>query len=291
MEVRKRKIFAISILLIVVFLLWKAFLNYDNKYLSVSPDLGEISGIEFDKDGNLWAINDSGNSTEIHQIDSLGEIHRSVKITNAKNIDWEDLTQDDFGHFFIGDFGNNKNNRNDLTVYKIENPIDLKARETEAEIIKFKFFDQDLNNTTDSVKNYDLEAFLFYKGRLYLFTKNRTKPFDGYTNLYRMEDYASNQKAQKVGRFKTCQAGKYQCWITGAAISPNRKVMALLGSNKIWIFKNWKGDDFFTGAVSEIDLGMITQKEAITFMNDSTLVIADENFRGIGGNLYKYDID
>lgn len=291
MELRKRKIFAISILLIVVFLLWKAFLNYDNKYLSVSPDLGEISGIEFDKAGNLWAINDSGNSPEIHQIDSLGEIHRSVKITNAKNIDWEDLTQDDFGHFFIGDFGNNKNKRNDLTVYKIENPIDLKSPETEAEIIKFKFFDQDLENTKDSVKNFDLEAFLFYKGRLYLFTKNRTKPFDGYTNLYRMEDYASNQKAQKVGRFKTCQAGKYQCWITGAAISPNRKVVALLGSNRIWIFKNWKGDDFFSGEVSDIDLGLITQKEAITFMNDSTLVIADENFRGIGGNLYAYDID
>jgi len=291
MEVRKRKIFAISILLIVVFLLWKAFLNYDNKYLSISPDLGEISGIEFDKDGNLWAINDSGNSTEIHQIDSLGGIHRSVNISNAKNIDWEDLTQDDFGHFFIGDFGNNKNNRNDLTVYKIENPIDLKSSETEAEIIRFKFFDQDLENTKDSIKNFDLEAFLFYKGRLYLFTKNRTKPFDGYTNLYRMEDYASNQKAQKVSRFKTCKAGKYQCWITGAAISPDRKTIALLGSNKIWIFKNWKGDDFFSGEVTDIDLGLITQKEAITFMNDSLIVIADENFRGIGGNLYTYPID
>lgn len=276
---------------IVSIFLWKAFLNYDNKFLSVSPDLGEISGIEFDKAGNLWAINDSGNSTEIHQIDSLGEIHRSVNISNAKNIDWEDLTQDDFGHFFIGDFGNNKNNRNDLTVYKIENPIDLKSGETEAEIIKFKFFDQDLNNTNDSVKNFDLEAFLFYKGRLYLFTKNRTKPFDGYTNLYRMEDYASNQKAQKIGKFKTCRAGKFQCWITGAAISPNRKTVALLGSNKIWIFKNWKGDDFFSGQVTEIDLGLITQKEAITFKNDSTLVIADEYFRGIGGNLYSYDID
>ncbi len=291
MDIRKRTLFIISASLIAIFIAWKAYLNYSNKFVSVSPSLSEISGIEFDKDGNLWAINDSGNSTEIHQIDSLGKVNRSIKITNAKNIDWEDLTQDDFGHFFIGDFGNNNNERRDLTVYKIENPIDIKTAETEAEIIRFKFFDQDLKNTSDSIKNFDLEAFVFYKGRLYLFTKNRTKPFDGFTNLYRMEDYASNQKAKKVSRFKTCQAGKYQCWITSAALSPDRKKLALLGSNKIWIFKNWNEDDFFSGELKEIDLGLITQKEAITFLNDSLLVIADENYKGIGGNIYTYTID
>ena len=106
-----------------------------------------------------------------------------------------------------------------------------------------------------------------------------------------MGDYASNHKAQKVSRFKTCQAGKFQCWITGAALSPNRKKLALLGSNKIWIFRNWKNDDFFSGDLNEIDLGLITQKEAITFLNDSLVVIADEKFNGIGGNLYTYPID
>ena len=288
---KKRRIFILSFAAISILVLWKAYLNYQYKWISVEDKLSEISGIEFDKAGNLWAINDSGNSTEIHQIDSTGHIIRSINIYNAKNIDWEDLTQDDFGHFFIGDFGNNDNERQDLTVYKIENPIDLREHETEAEIIRFKFRDQDLGNTNDSIKNFDLEAFIFYKGRLYLFTKNRTKPFDGYTNLYRMEDYASNQKAEKVSRFKTCKAGKYQCWITGAALSPNRKKLALLGSNKIWIFKNWKNDDFFSGELTEIDLGLITQKEAITFFNDSVVVIADEKFKGIGGNLYTYPID
>lgn len=291
MEIKKRKLFFISALVITVFILWKAYLNYHNKWISVADNLDEISGIEFDKFGNLWAINDSGNSTEIHQIDSTGNIKRSINISNAKNIDWEDLTQDDFGHFFIGDFGNNKNERRDLTVYKIENPIDIKTNETQAEIIRFKFGDQDTKNTNDSIRNFDLEAFVFYKRRLYLFTKNRTKPFDGYTNLYRMGDYASNHKAQKVSRFKTCQAGKFQCWITGAALSPNRKKLALLGSNKIWIFRNWKNDDFFSGDLNEIDLGLITQKEAITFLNDSLVVIADEKFNGIGGNLYTYPID
>lgn len=290
-KIKKRHRFLIASFLILSIIIWKVYLNYSHKLLSVDEKLGEISGIEFDKHGNLWAINDSGNSTEIHQLDSLGKLVRSVNIINAKNVDWEDLTQDDFGHFFIGDFGNNKNDRRDLTIYKIENPIDLKTAQTEAEIIRFKFRDQNLGNPKDSLKNFDLEAFVFYKGRLYLFTKNRTKPFDGLTNLYRMEDYASNQKAQKVSSFKTCKAGKFQCWITGAALSPNRKKLALLGSNKIWLFENWKQDDFFSGELKEIDLGLITQKEAITFYNDSTLVIADENFKGLfGGNIYTYDL-
>lgn len=290
MKFKPRIFFFISSLVIVGIVIWKVVLNYQNKLLSLSDELKEISGIEFDKNGNLWAINDGGNSTEIHKIDSLGNISRSINIYNAKNIDWEDMTQDDFGHFFIGDFGNNKNLRRDLTIYKIENPIDLRIHEAEAEIIKFKFLDQDFKNGNNKVKSFDLEAFVFYQGRLYLFTKNRTKPFDGYTTVYRMEDYASNQKAEAISRFKTCKAGKFQCWITSAALSPDRTKLALLGSNKIWVFRNWIDDDFFSGDLQEIDLGLITQKEAITFKNDSVLILADEKYMGIGGNLYSYSL-
>ncbi len=74
MEIRKRTLFIISFSVIAIFLTWKIYLNYTNKLLSITPSLSEISGIEYDKNGNLWAINDSGNSTEIHQIDSLGNI-------------------------------------------------------------------------------------------------------------------------------------------------------------------------------------------------------------------------
>ncbi len=287
----KRKIFLVLFIIVLLFSIWEIFKNYRNKLLSVSDHLDEISGVEYDKTGNLWAINDGGNSPEIHQIDSLGNIHRSIRITNAKNTDWEDLTQDDFGHFFIGDFGNNLNIRSDLTIYKIENPIDIKGDSTKAEIIRFKFNDQEIDDKKESKKNFDLEAFIYYKRHLYLFTKNRNKPFDGYTNLYKMGDFASNQNAKMIDRFKTCTSDKYRCWVTSAALSPNKEKLALLGSDKMWIFSNWTGDDFFSGDVEEIDLGMVTQKEAVTFYNDSTIVLADEKFKGIGGNLYTLKIN
>lgn len=286
----KRKIFLGVFIIASLYGGLNIYNNYKNKVLSVSSDLKEISGIEYDKEGNLWALNDGGNSPEIHQIDSLGNIQRSIKITNAKNIDWEDMTQDDLGHFFIGDFGNNSNKRNNLTIYKIKNPTDIKGNNTKAEIIRFKFNDQNISDKKKSNKNFDVEAFVFYKKKLYLFTKNRTEPFDGYSNLYVMGDYASNQNAKMIDRFKSCTSDKYQCWITSAALSPDKKKLALLGSNKMWIFKNWEGNDFFSGSVKEIDLGMVTQKEAITFYNDSIVILADEKFKGIGGNLYYYHL-
>jgi len=79
-----KKTFLAIIIIVGLYIGWKIYENYNYKILSVSPALKEISGIEFDKAGNLWAINDGGNSAEIHQIDSLGNIHRSIRITNAK---------------------------------------------------------------------------------------------------------------------------------------------------------------------------------------------------------------
>lgn len=92
---------------------------YQSKFVTIDKKLFEISGIEFDKSGNLWAINDGGDAPTLYHVERTGKIKRKVTVTNAKNIDWEDMTQDDFGHFFLGDFGNNSNTRKWLTIYKM----------------------------------------------------------------------------------------------------------------------------------------------------------------------------
>ena len=81
------------------------------KKLTVDAKLKEISGIEFDKFNRLWAINDGGDDPKLYRLDEQGQIAKEILVTNAKNIDWEDMTQNKFGHFFLGDFGNNKNDR------------------------------------------------------------------------------------------------------------------------------------------------------------------------------------
>lgn len=292
------KVFIVAFLLLIAsifmgvqaYRLWQ--LN-NTHFIDFDPKLTEVSGIEFDKAQWLWAINDGGNSPKLHQLSADGEIKRSITITNAKNKDWEDLTQDDFGHFFIGDFGNNNDIREWLTIYKIENPIDIKGSTTEAEIIKFTYPDiiASQHSETDKKSFYDVEAFVYFKNGLYLFTKNRQIPFDGKTRLYRIGDHAANHKAEFISEFVTCKTIRELCWITSAALSPDRTKLVLLDSERLWLFENWQKDDFFSGDVYQIDLGIVTQKEAVTFFDNNTIIFADEKFAGIGGNAYVIGLD
>lgn len=264
---------------------------YKNKYATIDAQLKEISGIEFDKNNKLWAINDGGDEAKLYKINKNGNIDREITVTNAENIDWEDMTQDDFGHFFLGDFGNNDNLRKWLTIYKIENPIDIKSATTQAEIIKFTYPEHTSFPPKVHEMEFDLEAFVFYKKHLYLFTKNRTVPFNGITTLYKIGDHAANYDAKKISKFKTCTIAEKLCWITSAALSPSRKKLALLDSQRIWLFENWRGDDFFSGDKYRIDLGIVTQKEAITFLDENIIIFTDEDFHGIGGNAYSIDLN
>ena len=265
---------------------------FSMKTVTVDPKLKEISGIEFDKYKRMWAINDGGDGPKLYMLNKDGSIAREVTVSNAKNVDWEDMTQNRFGHFFLGDFGNNDNDRRWLTIYKIENPIDIKTDTTTAEIIKFTYPQMQEGEIKPQDKNYDLEAFVEYKRHLYLFTKNRTKPFDGITKLYKVGDHAANFDAELIGEFKTCTTLEKLCWITSAAMSPDRTKLVLLDSTSVWLFENFDGDNFFNGDVSRIDLGVVTQKEAVTFYDDNTLVFTDEEFQGlVGGNIYEVKLD
>jgi len=65
----------------------------------------------------------------------------------------------------------------------------------------------------------------------------------------------------------------------------------LLDSQSIWLFENWQGDDFFSGDAYKIDLGIVTQKESVTFYDDNTIIFTDEEFMGIGRNAYVIRLD
>ena len=281
----------VAIFAVAIIISMSIYTLYSKKQISVDPKLKEISGIEFDKFNRLWAINDGGDDPKLYRLNEDGSIAKEVLVTNAKNLDWEDMTQNDFGHFFLGDFGNNKQERKWLTIYKIENPIDIKGHTTDAEIIKFTYPELDGNPVTPDKRNFDLEAFVAFGRHLYLFTKNRTEPFDGITNVYKVGDHAANFDAELIDSFKTCTTMEKLCWITSAALSPNRSKLVLLDSTSIWLFENFTEDKFFSGDVSIIDLGIVTQKEAITFYDENTLIFTDEEFKGIGGNAYVIKLD
>ncbi len=134
--------------------------------------LKEISGAAYFNNG-LWVLNDAGNNNNIYRINPLnGEILQTVTITNAYNIDWEELTCSETD-LYIGDFGNNFGNRKNLCIYKIPlNIITKETTEVNAEIIHFNYPDQSTFIKAANASDFDCEAMCFYENKIHLFTKN-----------------------------------------------------------------------------------------------------------------------
>ncbi|MCB0689059.1 MAG: hypothetical protein KDC53_21120 [Saprospiraceae bacterium] len=250
----------------------------------------ETSGIEYVSDDIFWTFNDSGGEPELYLCDTLGNLLKTVYIQNAWNRDWEDITQDVSGNLYIGNVGNNENKETDLTIFKIANPIDSDS--AIAEIITFRYEDQHSFPPGLDSLYFDCESLMWWDHHLYLCTKNRTDPFDGLTLLYCLPDTAGTFIAEKIGVFDTGGSPKENHWITAGDISDDGRQMCLLSSDKIWLFYNYEDDHFFSGEVRQINLGHLSQKEAICFLSDKQLLITDEEgpFNS-GRNLYLYSID
>ena len=261
-----------------------------NELYSLPKQLKEISGIVFTESSQLaWVLEDSGNANEIYALDNQGEIQKTLTIAQTQNIDWEDITKDPQGNLYIGDFGNNDNERKDLAIYKIAKDSLQNESVIPSYKISFAYPEQTEFPATKTKLFYDVEAFVEYQNNFYLFTKNRSKGFDGTTLLYKVPNKAGFHQAELLGQFKA--EGDFQnAAITSATISPDGKKVVLLSHSKIWIFQNFTSDNFFSASVNKVDLQHFSQKEAICFKDNTTLLIADEKTKKIGGLVYQLDL-
>lgn len=259
-------------------------------YLAKLPkSLSENSGIITIKDSTIWVIEDHGNKDNIYELDLKGNLLRNLKVKNAKNEDWEDLTSDENGNLFIGDFGNNHNNRKNLVIYKLPNPENVNGDKITAQKIEFNYPEQKKYPPKKSKLNFDAEAFFYNSEALFVITKNRTIPFSGEASIYKIPSKKGKHKAELVGKFTTCKEDVI-CQITAADISPDGKTIALLGYGKVWLFSHFKGDNFSNGTTQTIDLKATTQLESLCFLNNQTLLISDEERANTGGNLYTLEL-
>ena len=265
--------------------------NDDLKTLySLPKKLKEVSGITYFPDSKLiYTLEDSGNKNDIYAINPEGELDKTITISNAKNVDWEDITKDKSGNIYIGDFGNNDNDRKDLCIYKI-NKNQLNKDQAFAEYkVSFSYPEQTEFPPKKKEMFYDVEGFIEYQNYFYLFTKNRSKGFDGTAYIYKIANKAGTQKPIKIGEFKTCSNYNH-CVLTSATISPDGKKVVVLSHDKIVLFKGYKGDLFHKGTQMEIKLNHFSQKEAIVFKDNNTLLIADEKTNKVGGNVYEFKL-
>jgi hypothetical protein len=250
--------------------------------------LEEVSGIQYSKNEDaFWMINDSGNASSLYLVSEEGNILRELKI-NSKNTDWEDITQDKEGNMYIGNFGNNANKRKDLVILKVH-ASDLKSN-SKINVENIEFYYPEQKQFPAKEKYFDTEGFFEWNDFLYIFTKSRVKNKIGKTFLYRIPNKVGNHPAELISDFTTCS--DKGCWITAADISNDGRKVILLNHKSLWVFEKFTGDDFFSGTSKEYPFYHTSQKESITFKNETTIFLADEDESGKnrGRNLYLYTI-
>ena len=248
-----------------------------------SPGLDELSALQYVPLNNtLWAIQDAGNGNKLYNIVDFGHAVIPVTVKGAENTDWEALAADADGHLYIGDFGNNGNKRKDLAIYRVNpaKPDTIMAK------INFYYPEQTEFPPKKSKRIYDCEAFFVHKKHFYLFTKNRSAKFDGSLNVYKVPNIEGNHKAELIGTMKTCSVYN-KCAITGADISPDGSKAILVSGDKLFVITGFGEDNFANANMKVIALGHESQKEAVCFTDNNTLLIADEKEKATGGKIYK----
>jgi len=296
-----------------------------------SSEITQASGLALDANGtSFWTHNDQGNpTTKVYKIlTSTGEntitIQKVVNILNAQNLDWEDFAADNAGNIFLCQTGKNCNANSDplecptrfiFKIHKLSltslNHPDSNAVTPVTYFFKYPLTGYDVNNCHPNDTVFvNCEAVIWHNGAIYLFTKNIWSKatnncggwIDGYTYMFRLtlsagSSMANPLVAQYMGKVNlkmspTEVPAKYN--VTSAAISPDHSILSLITYGRIWQFRNFTGDQFFSGTgiyndYSLTGLDTITRGyEGVEFINNHAVTLCVD---GVNGRLSGIDVD
>jgi hypothetical protein len=242
--------------------------------------LSESSGLLVAGDSFL-SFNDSGGKPEVYVFNSAGKLTHACLIKNAEHSDWEAITQDENGNVYIGDFGNNDNKRVDLKIYRLHLNDLLTKEVSTAEIISFSYPDQKKFPPEKTAWYYDAEAFIARNDSLFLFTKNRTNPFDGLVKVYGLANKKGVQTLKLYPSIPFPATSWLENSVTDACLYNN--TLFLLTYRYVYVF------DYSLGVsklIDTIEFKSVSQKEGIYYSN-SAIYITDETTILGASKLYK----
>ncbi|KAB2809759.1 T9SS type A sorting domain-containing protein [Phaeocystidibacter luteus] len=252
----------------------------------LTDSLEEVSGM-VSKGDYIWMINDSGNEPFLYEY--KGVHYQGAYYIEAQNRDWEAMTVDPVGNIYIGDIGNNANDRRERRIYRIRYAdLDHSFDTIRPELREY--YTPTAPPFAEGKRDYDWESLIWYAGQFHVFSKNRREPFDG--NLVH---FAASARFNQPDTFQIQDSTKLGAivrelyWITDATLSEDRRHLFLLSSDKVIAYFDFPEDRFFEGYKVIMPLGSLSQHEAITAWNDTLLLIADEQTPLGGRNLKVFD--
>lgn len=242
--------------------------------------LTEISGLTPSRTtkGVWWVHNDSGDQPRIYAVNSRGQLLAKFTVTDAKNVDWEDMASgpgpDGKPTLYLADSGNNSLSRSELTLYRVAEPNLAKAApktvltgETEtAEAFPFRYPDG----------KHDAEALFLdpQSGRPYLVTKKMTPPCAVYRFPLPLQP-GKTVTLEKVTTGKAIQAISQLVLVTGAATSPDGKrvVIRTYFTALELVRTGGKFESVFNAEPQTIKIPLEKQGEAISYTADGKALV------------------
>lgn len=247
-----------------------------------NPRVLESSGVAVSRahPGVLWTHNDSGDRPYLYATDLEGTDRGALLVPGAQALDWEDIAigpcpMGNPSCLFIGDVGDNVEARPWVTVYAAREPdppvsaADTLRTTRAPMILRLRYPDG----------AHDVEAIYVSPrdGALFLVSKGRT----GAIRLYRVDRRAwggdtlvTATRVQVLSMRPSPGDGR---WITGAAIRPDGRLVALRTEFEIYFFTPGVGGRLVpTNRPACRIHGLEHQGEAVDFLDDSTLVVTSE---------------
>jgi len=265
-----------------------------------NPRLTESSGVAVSRahPGVLWTHNDSGDGPYLYATDLRGRDRGFLRVPGAEAFDWEDIALGPCplrsararACLYLADTGDNLEVRPSVTVYAVPEPEpptgpgDTLRTTGAPAILRLRYPDG----------SHDVEA-IYVSPRdsaLYLVSKGRSA---GGIRLYRVDrakwaggggrGVATAALVQTVDIRPHAEAGR---WVTGAAVRPDGRVVAIRTYSEIYLFRVGGGGRL-APARKACDIAGLEPGgggEAIDFLNDSTLVLTSEASRRRAGTIH-----
>ncbi len=240
---------------------------------SVKNVVPESSGLcPADQPGTYFSFGDGGNAPTLYRLDATGKLLGTLAL-GAPNTDWESLSRDDQGNYFVGDCGNNVNDRHDLVIRRFR-----PAQPRQVGNIYFKYPDQTaFPPEKKKDHNFDCEASLWHDGRVWLFSKDRGR--DATSKVYTVPDQPGTYTAQLVARLAI--PGQ----VTDAALRSDGHRLVLLGRGELFVLDGNSWDEILKATPRQVSLTGAGQTEGAAFKDDNTLLITTEQ-----GSFYEFKL-
>ena len=211
---------------------------------------------------SYYSFGDGGNAATLYEISGSGQLVRTLEV-GAPNDDWESLSRDPQGNYYLGNCGNNESARRDLSIYRLrlDNPQQVGK-------INFTYPDQTEFPPSKKLRNFDCEASLWHDGKVWLFTKDRGQ--DRTSNVYTVPDQPGTYTATKI----TGLAIPGQ--VTDAALRSDGRRLVLLGRGELFILDGDSWADILKATPRQVSLEGAGQTEGAVFKDNNTLLISTE---------------